>query len=428
MSTGPLALLLARKASIESAMYAEPRCPHLRAAYLEALWTLIRRDLGPTWANLPELRAPLLLRGGTSDLGNLAQVFFNNFADATGPYRYGDYGFDMAEPDYILDLGAYCGYAAVYLANRFPRARILSVEPPGPNFDALRINAAPYPNVTCLDAAVWHQRTGLRLGGHLLGDWGTYFTEAGSAQADGLVEAYTIPDLLAKAGWPRVDYLKCVVEGAQVDILAGPDRPWLDAVQTVSTRPPTGVWPNPDDETRLFNAFPEDRFVGAQIGELVVMRRRPETMKAPAPSVVPIRLLPQLPDSRPYVLHHVGDDVDRFYRFDHAGLQLAPNAADSPPATIVFPLTLAGHRRFVCQVGADAGDGRRIICHLTLTRPNGETVVTANMALTDAAPVEWVVSFAAAAGPHELSLSTEQVGNSGTGGGVMVRFLDPQLQ
>lgn len=426
MTTEPQTLLLARKASIESAMHADPSSPQLRLAYLETLWALIRSDFGPTWANLPELRAPLLLRGGTSDLGNLNQVFFNRFAEAKGPHLYGDYGFDMAEPDHILDLGAYCGYAAVYFANRFPRARIIAVEPPGPNFDALRINTTPYPNITCLAAAVWHERTALRLGGHLLGDWGTFFTDTGTEKAGGLVDACTIPDVLAKFGWPRVDYIKCVVEGAQVDILAGPDRPWLAQVSTVATRPPTGVWPHPDDEARLFAAFPEDQFIGEQIGELVVIRRRPDTGAAADRPAIPIRLLPALPEARPYALSNVGDDVDRFYRFGPSGLQLAPNPPGSPPATITFPLTLSGHRRFVCQVSADASDGRRIVCHLTLSRPDGETLVTANMALTDTAPVEWVVSFPAASGPHALRLSTEQAGGAGKGG-VTARFVDPQL-
>ena len=32
----------------------------------------------------------------------------------------------------------------VYLANRFPDAEITCVEPPGANFEALRVNTAPY--------------------------------------------------------------------------------------------------------------------------------------------------------------------------------------------------------------------------------------------------------------------------------------------
>jgi hypothetical protein len=65
----------ARKAAIEIAMMTDPVRPELRLAYLETLWTMIRSDFGPVWVNLPELRAPLLLRGGTSDIGNLNQIF-----------------------------------------------------------------------------------------------------------------------------------------------------------------------------------------------------------------------------------------------------------------------------------------------------------------------------------------------------------------
>ncbi len=415
----------ARKAAIESAMMTDPARPELRQAYIETLWSMIRADFGPVWVNLPELRAPLLLRGGTSDIGNLNQIFFNRFADAAGPFLYGDYGFAMDEPDYILDLGAYCGYAAAYLANRFPRAKIIAVEPPGPNFDALRVNTVAYPNVVCLPAAVWHERTRLQLGGHLLGDWGTFFTGAADAGADGLVDAYTIGDILAKFGWDHVDYVKCVVEGAQVEILAGADRPWLSRVGTVSTRPPTGVWPNPDDEARLFAAFPEAVFTGMTFGELAVFRRR--TGGAGGAAVHPVRLLPSLPDARPYTLHNVGEDVFRFYRFDHGGLQLAPNEPDTPAAAIAFPLTLHGHSRFVCQVSADAVDGRRVNCHLAVRRADGQTVVTATMTLTDPAVVEWLVTFPPLTGAHQLVLSVEQAGGPSEWSATAARFIDPRL-
>jgi hypothetical protein len=134
--------------------------------------------------------------------------------------------------------------------------------------------------------------------------------------------------------------------------------------------PPTGVWPTPDDEARLFAAFPEADFAGATFGELVVFRRRPTDAEQSA-GAVPLRLLPTLPETRPYALRHVGEDAFRFYRFDHAGLQLAPNEPNTPAATIAFPLTLRGHSRFVCQVGADAGNGRSVTCHLTVRRADG---------------------------------------------------------
>jgi hypothetical protein len=92
---------------------------------------------------LPEITTPLLFRGGSSDVWNMQQVFMNR-----------QYDVEILEPHKILNLGAYVGYTAVYFANRFPTASIISVEPPGSNFDTLVANTAAYPNIRCLPAAL----------------------------------------------------------------------------------------------------------------------------------------------------------------------------------------------------------------------------------------------------------------------------------
>src|SRR5262249_31736623 len=152
-------------------------------------------------------------------------------------------------------LGGYCGYAAVYFANRFPGARIVTVEPPGPNFEVLRANTAPYANIRTLPAAVWHERTQARLAGHVYGDWGTYFRPVLDRAASDLVPAHTIDDLLEMHRWEDAELIKCVIEGAQVDVLTAPDRPWLQRAITVITRPVAGQWIG-DEYARLIAAYP----------------------------------------------------------------------------------------------------------------------------------------------------------------------------
>lgn len=53
-----------------------------------------------------------------------------------------DFGQNLA---FIIDAGANIGLTSVYLANRFPNARILALEVDQQNFELLAENARPYP-------------------------------------------------------------------------------------------------------------------------------------------------------------------------------------------------------------------------------------------------------------------------------------------
>jgi hypothetical protein len=98
------------KYALEMALRREPDNLELRARYREMLGRINRSTLGIETIVLPELMNPLYFRGGSSDLANFDQVFGQE-----------EFALALAEPPArILDLGAYVGYAAVYLAHRFP--------------------------------------------------------------------------------------------------------------------------------------------------------------------------------------------------------------------------------------------------------------------------------------------------------------------
>ena len=130
---------------------AKPDNVELRARYREALGRINRSTLGLETIVLPELMNPLYFRCGSSDLANFDQVF-------------GQEEFSLAlpkPPKRILDLGAYVGYATVYLAHRFPEAEIVCVEPAAPNFKMLNLNTSPYPQIRRLNGAVWSKPANL---------------------------------------------------------------------------------------------------------------------------------------------------------------------------------------------------------------------------------------------------------------------------
>lgn len=98
------------KADIEHAFALGEAGQAARDTYLRLLTRLNREALGVLDFRWPGLPFPLYMRAGSSDLSNFVQVFCNE-----------EYGFETPHtPRRILDLGGYVGFAAIYLARRFP--------------------------------------------------------------------------------------------------------------------------------------------------------------------------------------------------------------------------------------------------------------------------------------------------------------------
>jgi FkbM family methyltransferase len=49
------------------------------------------------------------------------------------------------------------------VAVKFPSARIFAIEPASENFEILRRNVKPYPNIKPIHAALWDHETQVRL-------------------------------------------------------------------------------------------------------------------------------------------------------------------------------------------------------------------------------------------------------------------------
>lgn len=163
--------------------------------------------------SIPNVAHPLHLRPGTSDLWMFEEIFLD-----------GEYALPMTlDPKLILDAGANAGFASVYFANRFPKARIIAVEPDPSNLKVLRRNVAPYRNVEVVEGAVWFESTTLSL--HDDGDKSGVQVRPG----DGGIRAVTIGEI---AGASPIDILKLDVEGAEKELFAN-DPSWLAKVNVL---------------------------------------------------------------------------------------------------------------------------------------------------------------------------------------------------
>jgi FkbM family methyltransferase len=412
-----LETLLKEKYQIEAEMQANTKDDAARERYFDLLNQITRSHFGAFFAVFPEITTPLLLRGGSSDVWNMEQVFLRR-----------QYAIKIYEPKRILDLGAYVGYTAVFFANRFPNAQIISVEPPGSNFDTLLANTAAYPNVRCLAAAVWHERTEIIVADWFYGDWGTAFKPNSDEATDKPAPAYTITDILEMYGWDEVDFIKCSSHAGRVDVLLRPRPAWLDKTLTVITRPGSGGW-NAGDMEQVKAVLPEEEFERKICGPLVVFSRRVSETPGSNMSRKVLHLVTAGPQRAPFTLLNVNEELS-FYRFGYAGIQLTPNPPNASVASFTTEVMLTGHSRFRVQL--KTGDGSLDLIKVVVQIRNAETgaiALKAERIIRTSTDFDWDLGFDSACGLHSVMLSTEMIGADNRDGEHRppCHFVDPRF-
>jgi FkbM family methyltransferase len=166
----------------------------------------------------PRATHPVTLRLGTTDIATYLDVFVKQ------PYKV-----DLRTPPrVIVDAGANIGLTSVYFALRYPEARIIAVEPEGTNAALLAVNTAPYPNVTVVAAALWHDETTVNVVDSGRGHWG-FRTTGDERHAMQRVPAVTVDSLIRKHGIDYIDVLKVDIEGAEAEVFADASA-WIDRV------------------------------------------------------------------------------------------------------------------------------------------------------------------------------------------------------
>jgi hypothetical protein len=76
---------------------------------------------------LPNIKTPISLRYQTSDIPTFYQVFLD-----------AQYDIPLKKPRVIIDAGANIGLFTLLMKNKYPEAKIISIEPDHENFAALK--------------------------------------------------------------------------------------------------------------------------------------------------------------------------------------------------------------------------------------------------------------------------------------------------
>jgi FkbM family methyltransferase len=165
------------------------------------------------------VKHPLLCRGNDSDFSVLRQIIGKR-----------EVAFSLRNaPERIIDGGANVGYSSVLFANLWPKSQIVAVEPDDKNFDMLLRNTAPYPNIKCLRAAIWHREEPVSIANP---DASSFeFRVKGTESSVSTIDGKTIDNIMAIAGFEAVDLLKLDIEGAEYDLFEAGEPAWLKDVE-----------------------------------------------------------------------------------------------------------------------------------------------------------------------------------------------------
>jgi len=175
---------------------------------------------------------PIFIRQNTSDVDVYKDVITN-----------GQYGFITSqEPKVIVDAGGNIGLTSVYFAEKYPNAKIITIEPEENNFKLLKKNTENYPNIIAINAALWNNESEIELLEVGLDNWG-FMTGDGSKydkittpkiEKKNIVKTVTIESLFRDYEINLIDILKIDIEGAEKEVFSACGV-WIKNVRSIIT-------------------------------------------------------------------------------------------------------------------------------------------------------------------------------------------------
>jgi len=182
-------------------------------------------------------RGKLFLRPGTTDLANLREVFFegsydlDKFTHSSRAHTFYRRLLAAGKRPFILDCGAYIGLSARYLADVFPDADIVAVEPSLVNYRMLEKNVAGRSRIRPVHAAIGRSEAFVKIDNPAHPKFVGFTVSTCSSTDPEAIQSLSVSDLLPSDG-ERVPFIvKLDVQGAERDVFASPE--WLARVPIV---------------------------------------------------------------------------------------------------------------------------------------------------------------------------------------------------
>jgi FkbM family methyltransferase len=161
---------------------------------------------------LSNVQHPFYLRKNKSDIETFNQIFL-----------YKEYEITLgSEPKNVIDAGANIGLAAIFFNSKYPKAKIVSIEPEKNNFELLKKNTNSYLNITCLNYALSNTTDEeISVVDKGFGDWG-FLTEKqqdnNSINVRNKIKTISINDIVKTNNWTEIDLIKIDIEGYEKEV------------------------------------------------------------------------------------------------------------------------------------------------------------------------------------------------------------------
>jgi FkbM family methyltransferase len=165
---------------------------------------------------------PITLRNNTTDIPTFEEVIVNQ--NCSIKYDF--------EPEVIIDCGAHIGLASVFFINKFPKSKIISIEPEQSNFEMLLKNTKDYGNIHCLNCGVWNKSANLLIKDNEFGNWAFSVEEVDFCN-ENTIPAITINDIMKRYNFDKIDILKINIEGSEKELFESNFEEWLSKTKIV---------------------------------------------------------------------------------------------------------------------------------------------------------------------------------------------------
>lgn len=167
--------------------------------------------------SLPEFKEPIYLRKNTTDINLFYEIILCN-----------EYNVHYNETcENVIDAGANIGLYSIIMANKFPNARIICIEPDKENYDILLKNIHGYPNIAAENKGLWNECTDLKIyDKYNIGKWGMVVEKTNDPSQSSIV-AIDIPYLIEKYEIEKIDVLKIDIESSEYELFDHSYESWL---------------------------------------------------------------------------------------------------------------------------------------------------------------------------------------------------------
>ena len=200
---------------------------------------------------------PIRLRAGDSDSLIFGQVMI-------------DLQYNLPEVSnvrLIVDCGANIGLSALYMARRYPQARIIAIEPAPGNFEMLQRNTKQIPSIECVHAAVWPRAANLSIIDPARPYAAMRVTE-GQGMGPAGIPSVQLADIVAKYG--TIDILKLDIEGSEKALFEDPCcAEWLARTRNIYAE--LHDWMEPGSSRAFYRAVTQFDFSQQQLEEIIAI-------------------------------------------------------------------------------------------------------------------------------------------------------------